>query len=89
MDKYTRWELVLLWWGIGKHIGRALPINRYGHLLNHIHSLDNSTPLHSCYTMHFSYHALQSVQPTSSLCIVAGQRGSTWLISTVFVTCRD
>ena len=42
VQKYNRWQLTLIWWGIGQHIGRVQPINRYGHLVNHIHCLDNS-----------------------------------------------
>ena len=30
VQRYTRLQLVILWWGIGQHIGRILPINRFG-----------------------------------------------------------
>jgi hypothetical protein len=36
---YNRLQLVILWWGIGQHIGRVLPINKYGHLVNHLHQV--------------------------------------------------
>lgn len=30
VERYDRLQLVILWWGIGQHIGRILPINRFG-----------------------------------------------------------
>lgn len=49
VEKYSSWELNLIWWGIGLHIGRVLPINRFGHLINHIQSLDSSkSPMCLC-----------------------------------------
>lgn len=48
VEKLSPWEAVVLWWGLGLHIGRAVPINRFGHLLNHIRSLDNSKNLEHC-----------------------------------------
>jgi hypothetical protein len=36
---YNRLQLVILWWGIGQHVGRVLPINKFGHLVNHLHQV--------------------------------------------------
>lgn len=41
VERYSRLQLVILWWGVGRHIGRVLPINKFGHLINHLHQVVN------------------------------------------------
>ena len=37
--KYTRQEIATIFWGVGAHLGRALPQNAKGHLLGHVKDL--------------------------------------------------
>ncbi len=37
--KYTREEIATIFWGVGAHLGRALPQNARGHLLGHVKDL--------------------------------------------------
>lgn len=46
--RYKRLQLVILWWGIGQHVGRVLPMNRFGHLINHLHQVISSDGACSC-----------------------------------------
>lgn len=39
VDRYSREEIATIFWGIGAHLGRAVPQNARGHLLGHVKDL--------------------------------------------------
>ena len=78
VERYTRQEAVLAYWGLGLYLGQAVPQNAKGHALGHVKDIghDPHNPLHRVYATNYRqlYHT-DSCDVVALLCLQPAKVG--------------
>ena len=92
VERYTAAEAATAFWGIGAHLGRAIPQNRMGHLLGHVRDFgrDPNDPTYRLYqtAVELKFHS-DSCDVVGLLCLKTAKSGGQSVIVSSVSVCNE